>query len=347
MRDCFQMADFWKQTLNATGQFEAKEIVMNAESLQKTWARENKISFNAQNWIKEILMAQIEAFKPEVVFLYNDEPCFRGEDASLRKEIRKNFPFIKVMIGWDGIARNNTDSFQGVDIVLSCIDFVVDFYKDAGFQSYLFPFGFDKSILKKLKTPTSKYDVSFVGGVNPYAGGHLKRLQLLDQLSRHLDLDLFIGGMQSTKASFYRKMLYLIKNGQFSNLNKWLRLKSRNRNEVYGLEMYQVMADSKITINTHIDQAKNKAANIRLFEATGAGTCLLTDWKENLQDYFKIDEEVVAYKSSEECIEKANYLLKNEAERVKIAKAGQKRTLEEYSYENRIMEFLPNLTGNI
>ena len=32
---------------------------------------------------------------------------------------------------------------------------------------------------------------------------------------------------------------------------------------------------------------------MRLFEATGCGTLLITDWKENIEDFFKIDKEIV------------------------------------------------------
>jgi spore maturation protein CgeB len=76
-----------------------------------------------------------------------------------------------------------------------------------------------------------------------------------------------------------------------------------------------------------------------MFEATGVGTCLLTDWKEHIADLFEPDEEVVTYKSAEECIEKAKWLLENPAERERIAKAGQKRTLRDHTFENRVELF--------
>lgn len=79
---------------------------------------------------------------------------------------------------------------------------------------------------------------------------------------------------------------------------------------------------------------------MRLYEATGMGTCLITDWKENLHTLFEPDKEVVTYHSADELIEKVNYLLENDDERVKIAKAGQKRTLKEHTYQSRIKELL-------
>ena len=51
---------------------------------------------------------------------------------------------------------------------------------------------------------------------------------------------------------------------------------------------------------------------------------------------FDIDNEIVTYKSIDECIEKVKWLLKNPLESKKIALAGQARTLKDHSVENRV-----------
>jgi spore maturation protein CgeB len=102
--------------------------------------------------------------------------------------------------------------------------------------------------------------------------------------------------------------------------------------------MYKVLNSTAITLNNHIDFAGNEAANMRLFEATGAGSCLLTDWKENLNDIFEIDKEVVCYKSKEECLEKAKWLLSNKVFCQEIAHAGRERTLRDHTFEKRAFE---------
>src|SRR5205823_6223469 len=58
---------------------------------------------------------------------------------------------------------------------------------------------------------------------------------------------------------------------------------------VFGIDMYRMLRDSAVSLNTHIDVTGPEAANCRLFEATGAGSCLLTDWKPNLDELFRID----------------------------------------------------------
>jgi spore maturation protein CgeB len=75
---------------------------------------------------------------------------------------------------------------------------------------------------------------------------------------------------------------------------------------------------------------------MRLFEATGMGACLLTDWKPNLTELFEPDVEVAVYRTPAECVDKAHYLLEHDAERRAIAAAGQRRTLRDHTYERRI-----------
>ena len=59
--------------------------------------------------------------------------------------------------------------------------------------------------------------------------------------------------------------------------------------------MYRVLARSKIALNRHIDVAEDHANNMRLYEATGVGTFLITDAKRNLSELFEPGEEVVTY----------------------------------------------------
>jgi len=77
---------------------------------------------------------------------------------------------------------------------------------------------------------------------------------------------------------------------------------------------------------------------MRLFEATGVGTLLITDWKMNLHDMFELGKEVVAYRSPEECIKLVQYYLEHDREREAIARAGQERTLREHTFYHRMQE---------
>jgi spore maturation protein CgeB len=103
--------------------------------------------------------------------------------------------------------------------------------------------------------------------------------------------------------------------------------------------MYQILHGSKVTVNHHGDVAPY-ANNMRLFEATGVGALLVTDWKVNLHEMFEPGREVVAYRNPEECVELVQYYLEHDEEREAIARAGQERTLREHTYYHRMQELV-------
>jgi len=103
--------------------------------------------------------------------------------------------------------------------------------------------------------------------------------------------------------------------------------------------MYQVLRDSFLTLNHHGD-VPAYANNSRLFEATGVGTLLVTDWKANLHEMFEPGKEVVCYRTAEECAEMIQYYLEHDDERESIARAGQQRTLRDHTYYERMQAFV-------
>ena len=110
-------------------------------------------------------------------------------------------------------------------------------------------------------------------------------------------------------------------------------LKSVHRGNAWGLDMYKIIASSLITLNRHSNISEKYANNMRLFEATGVGTLLLTDYKSNLEEYFKIDEEVLTYNNPGDAIEKIAWALRNPEQAKRISIEGQKRTLKFHTYE--------------
>jgi spore maturation protein CgeB len=90
----------------------------------------------------------------------------------------------------------------------------------------------------------------------------------------------------------------------------------------------------------HINVAGKFADNMRLFEATGMGTLLITDWKENLHKMFELGKEVIAYRTAEECVDLIQYYLEHDKEREAIACEGQERTLREHTCYQRMKELV-------
>jgi spore maturation protein CgeB len=74
---------------------------------------------------------------------------------------------------------------------------------------------------------------------------------------------------------------------------------------------------------------------MRLFETAGAGACLLTDWRENIQELFELDKEIVTFRSFDECVEKIHWLLAHPAQCEAIGRAAQARALRDHTYMRR------------
>jgi spore maturation protein CgeB len=103
---------------------------------------------------------------------------------------------------------------------------------------------------------------------------------------------------------------------------------------LFGVEYFAHLAASKVTWNRHLEM-DGAGANMRLFEACGAGTCQLVDLRAEVAEAYEPDSEVAVYRSVDECIEKARWLLDHPAEREAIAAAGQARTLRDHSVQKR------------
>lgn len=73
----------------------------------------------------------------------------------------------------------------------------------------------------------------------------------------------------------------------------------------------------------------------RNFEIPGTGGFLLTQYVDGLEEYYRLDEEVVVFRSVDELVEKAKYYLMHDAEREAIRSAGYARTIQEHTYEQR------------
>lgn len=305
------------------------ETVHNCEYLQKAWSPEFK---DDPHWQKNIVFEQIKSFQPAICVLYPPDIF----DESVLKQIRQLVKHEIIIAGYDGMDRKNIDLYAGFDLVITCSDYISSYYKQKGKTTYTLPFGFDESILARLNCSSiQKYNLGFSGSIFPNV--HDSRYEFLRKVTQKLTVDIRSDFYANTDLSLFSKnqLKRLIKRHDLKNYLGLWRINRQNSGPVFGLEMYQFLYDSKISLNMHGDHI-SFAANVRLYEITGVGSCMLTDWKENLIEIFEPDKEVFTYRSFEEAIDKVKFLLKNEKFRIKVAQAGQQRTLSNYTYKSTI-----------
>ena len=73
---------------------------------------------------------------------------------------------------------------------------------------------------------------------------------------------------------------------------------------VLGNDYFDVLRGSRITFNNHTERSMGSVGNMRLFEATGIGTCLLTDTGDNMRDLFIPGKEVITYRNTNDAVDK-------------------------------------------
>lgn len=330
---CFGTSDFYSRHLNALG-CEAQDLVVNCVPLQQAWAKANDVPLSqlalkvpprlfrvpllgkflaSLPGLMDVAIAQIKAEKPDVLYC-QDLSFFPGE---VLRELKQ---YVRLIVGQIACPLPPESFLKGYDLILTSFPHFVPRLRALGVASEYFRIGFDPRVLEKLGEVPKDVEASFVGGISRHHG---KAIPVLEYLARTTPIQFFGYGADRLDADSP--------------------IRARHHGEVWGLDMYRALARSRITLNRHINVAENNANNMRLYEATGVGSLLLTDRKDNLGELFEIGKEVVAYSSQEEAAELIHYYLSHPDEAQAIARAGQARTLREHTYAHRMQELVPIL----
>jgi spore maturation protein CgeB len=326
-------------------------IIVNDRKLQKKWAEKNSLGkLNSE----ELILRRISQFRPDVLWIED----LRFITPPLLNLIRKQSDYIKLLSGYHCAPVNpvSLEKLKMLDLVITCTPGLKADLINAGINSCLVYHGFDSDLLPAINTSGGypQNDVLFTGSLILGGGYHNERIALIEYLLKNgIDISLFVN-TESIIRIFVKKVLFLLnsllKKMSIKDPEKIMSLlhygkypvefypaiiRKHLREPKYGFEMYQLLKGSGIVLNNHGDVAGDFAGNMRLFEATGVGSCLLTDNKSNLSELFNVDNEIVVYNSPEECAEKIRWLLKNDSERKRIAASGKKRTLEHHTVDAR------------
>ena len=319
----------YSSTLKTLGH-EAEDIYWNNEHMQTAWAREN--SFRVKSigewefrlrrgivpWISRlrdtrrrlywILAEQIKRFKPDVLFN-------QAMDDISSQFIKEMKPHTRLVMGQHAAPLPAGADFSCYDLVTSSLPDIVDYFRKRGVSAELNHLGFDGRSMSCAAADAERFDVTFVGTL---FRTHSRRVSMLESLcSRFPQLRIWAPNVEHVLPTSAIRSVY--------------------QGPVWGCEMYRVLSRSRITINNHGDFAPY-ANNGRLYEATGMGALLITDWKENLPELFEPGMEVVAYRSAEECADLVNYYLQHDQKRAAIANAGQRRAHTDHAYDKRVRE---------
>ena len=350
LKDTTEFAGSYSRTFNRLGTV-VKCAIANDLVLQNKWNTEFRGGNVNQ---KEILFEQVKGFQPEILNIEDlnfTDPAWLGE-------IREKVKSIKLIVAYhcSPFSPKIVERLKKADFLITCTPGLKKEMENKGIRTYLVYHGFDTDLVKRIDENNSypKNNLLFSGSLSAGEDYHAERIRLVESLiDEKVDIALYVNLDKQYKIRAKQSIYYI--NELFKKL-KMERIKDyvpilqygtkpvknyshsllkKSLPSVFGIDMYNLFRRSKIVLNKHIGVAGSYAGNMRLFEVTGVGSCLLTDNKSNLGDLFEIDKEIVVFDSTADCIEKAKWLLENDEVRKSIAVAGQKRTLESHTVENR------------
>ena len=331
LSQCFGTGDAYSRHLREEG-WDAAEIIGNCLPAHLAWVRENRRLGRAEaasrsvlarrpaartRMLRQLSLEQIAAMEADVVYCQDLWFLSAPDLDRLRAEGR-------FVVGQTASEPPGKEILERYDLLLSSFPHYVERFRALGVDARYLRIAFNTAVLERLAqegTPHAPdaerpHRVAFVGGVDPTV--HPAGTALLERLAERVPLEVWGYGSE--------------------RLHPSSPLRRCHRGQAWGLGMYRVLARSQIVVNRHIEAAEGYANNMRLYEATGLGAALLTEATPNLGDLFEPDVEVATYRDEEELVARIEHLAAHREERLAIASAGQRRTLRDHTYRERMRE---------
>lgn len=107
----------------------------------------------------------------------------------------------------------------------------------------------------------------------------------------------------------------------------------------YYREMPVIFARSKVNLNISLKTIRT-GIPLRVLDIMGCGGFVLSNYQQELLEYFVPGEECAVYENTEDLFLKADYYLKHEEERKRIAAAGLAKVKRDFTFEARLLGML-------
>ena len=322
--ELFGETQFEVAALRALGH-DASDHIANIKPLQRAWLHENGIRPSRarwtvrrrrhvvpwlkrvdDRWMGEALVERVRHTKPDVVHIQSMDLLEPWVIAELRDEAR-------LVVGQVATELPSNRSYRDYGLVVSSIPGVVDRFRREGADAEWLPLAFEPSVRESVAEVERDIPVSFVGS---FTSRYSDRIELVEAVAKAAPLQTWTADIESVPADSP--------------------IRPTIQGPAWGRSMYEVLARSQMTLNTHGRIAGDDANNLRLFEATGMGALLVTDAKRNMGDLFDVGSEVVTYRDADDCARIVRYYVDHPDEAAAIAAAGQRRTARDHTWANRM-----------
>jgi spore maturation protein CgeB len=278
--------------------------------------------FNNQVYRENKLKNLISNFNPDILLV------IRGNNYSQKalKSIKADHPKLKT-IGW-WVKDPRSDSQMVDDSKLYDHYFCMHKYgynpKDDNIM-HLPALGVYDQLYKPIHVSSNKNlttDICFVGGFAKRRKEYIERIT-------YLELEIYGPGWKKGKNSFDRRLRGVIKGSS-----------------IWGNDLVKLYNKSKIVLSiASWNPEELGGQNLRLFDVPACGAFLLTDFSEEITEFYRIGVDIETFRDPEELYDKVKYYLKYPDKRDRIAKNGYEQTLKLPNYRDKMMNIINHIGG--
>lgn len=304
--------------------------IWDYDRLQLRWAAENGLRTSD---LDEIKLAQILAYQPDV--FYNMSAVY---DRGFVDRLGALRPKMKCVY-WNAIIEREPRKIDNYDGQISLHRPFVQYWQERGLAATELQPGIPDNWYSASGT-NRPIDVLFYG---QYAKG------LHD--SRNIVVDSLLNHREKTSRDIRCHVQYAVRRVVLRVPKvRWLRLRSpfisfpsqlvrrKALGPLYGRDLYGAIAASKIVVNGYGNFNHDYKSNMRLFEAIGLGSFLISE-EGNYPDGFEPGVDFYTYRNANQMVEQIERVLCDWPAHAEIARRTQIKISEMYSKERQWSDF--------
>jgi spore maturation protein CgeB len=269
-----------------------------------------------RSYMNKRLIVQVRNSRPDILLILKGETI---QPDTLKKIREKTDTLIVNVFPDNPLYMGKFEAIEPCHYFFVKDSYILSILRGAGFKKVHYlpqcsdPDVHKPLILKEHEKKTYCCDLSLIGSMYPY------RLKLLEQLA-------------GFKPSIWGRGWSRISNTEI--------LKLYRGKDIRGTQKVKAISGSAISLNPHHPLNDIHGINRRTFDIAACKGFQLADLKTDMERSFKLNSEIICFKTIDELKRLIDYYLRHPDERAQIAEAAYHRVLMEHTYDHRAKEIL-------